>query len=196
MTDVFLPYPYWADNTGGDSDDRGGWDRVQLGSIWLPGLATVTVTTGRAVDSKKTKGKDGATLTDNGSEPAKVQIDLWIGKRADWSIWCAVYPQINPRRAGAIRNPLQLSHPGANFAGVQNVYVKGITLQPPTSKGGMRIKIDCEEWFAQPKKTTATKKVQHLTYSNADPLAAARAANPYAFMPTGADAIDAAFKKF
>lgn len=185
--------PFWL-------DDPKAWSSCQLGPDTLPGIVTVTPDKARDVDVKKTKGKDGASQTDNGTTPGKVTIELWLGTRAHWQAWLAIRPRIDPLRPGSTRTPIEIHHPATDEAGIRNVYVTKITASPPSAKAGRKIRIECNEWFPETKKTKAntgkSAKVKHVTYSHADPLAAARAANPYAFMPTGADAVEAAFKKF
>lgn len=181
--------PYWI-------DDPDAWNHPTIGDVRLPGVCTVVAEKGREIDVKKTKGKDGVTETDNGMEAGTVKIAMQIGNARQWAEWQAVRSKLDPNNPGALKSPMEIQHPACSEAGIRAIVIKKISSTSPTAKAGRTYTFDCVEWFPQPpKKTKASKTVKHVTYSNADPLAAARAANPFAFMPTGADAIDAAFKK-
>lgn len=83
--------PHWTDDGGAtdadpaNADRRGVWDRVSLGGVVLPGVATVEVQQGRKIDDKGAPGRNGARLIDKGAEASKVTIRLrvWTPKQLD-----------------------------------------------------------------------------------------------------------------
>lgn len=154
-----MTQPYWT-GAGGQQDTA--WLFAWLGEDLLPGIAfPVKCSKSRDVDAKKAKGSDGVTLEDNGYTGAKVSITLHIYTPEQWAAWQAVRPKIDPQRPGGTRAPLDILHPEPNEAGVTQVYVKTIESDSPTAKGGKIIKLECIEWFPQPKpvKKAAGKKV-------------------------------------
>lgn len=181
--------PYWL-------DDPDAWNHPIIGDVTLPGICTVVAEKGRDIDVKKTKGKDGATETDNGMEPGTVKISMWLGNRTHWEQWQAIRQKLDPSQPGALKSPMEIVHPACAERGIRNIIIKKISAGTPTAKGGVTYTFDCVEWFAQPKPTKAAKKAKPAeTLQTYDPLRLARAANPTAFMPTDERAIEAAFKK-
>lgn len=153
-----LIYPEW---TGADSAAK-DWDTVYLGGVIIPGTVRIDgLECGIDRDTKKAKGSDKPTSTDNGVKPAKFEIDVWLNSK-QWVEWQSVVDAFNPRRPGRERAPLQIKHPVVNHIGIENVAVISLAPQHPTARGGMHIKIRVEEWFDKPvavKKPTATKPI-------------------------------------
>src|SRR5688500_9115126 len=140
--------PGWT-GRGGVAD--AAWNTVQLGDIILPGVCTVTgFDAGQDVDVKKQKGSDGATLEDNGKDPAEGKIEAQINE-ALWPAWQKIIAKIHPRMPGAARAPREIIHPKPNILGIRDIYVRKISIQGPTARGGMKITIDCIEWCPKPK---------------------------------------------
>ena len=194
-------HPYWIDR--GQEADGTAWNSVILGSSFLPGIAVVTCSVARDVDAKKTKGQDGATLEDNGVEPAEIGIELTLPRRDDWELWQQVLPDIHPRRPGGPRTPLEIVHPAPNMLGIRNIYVKEIIPEPPTAKGGMKVTLRCVEWFPAPKPVKAaagkagtkgakSKPAKRSTADATRRLESLRA-EELAYEPTGIDALERAF---
>lgn len=141
-------FPSWI-------EDPDSWDRVGLADFWLPGICTVSgLEISRAVDIKKTKGSDGATLTDNGIDPATFQIEVRLTAN-EWPLWLAILPKIHPRRAGGTREPQKITHPEPNHVGIENVYIRKIRTSPPSPRSGRTVILDVVEWFPAPKKAKA-----------------------------------------
>ncbi|HMI86269.1 MAG TPA: hypothetical protein VK550_19380 [Polyangiaceae bacterium] len=150
-----MTLPYWADNNPAEA---ARWNTVRLGTVQLPGLCVVTAEKGRDLDTKKAKGQDGYKSTDNGATPGKVTIELTLANRAEWMAWQKARPLIDPNRPGATRSPLEINHPAAADRGIQNIYVTNIKTSPPTARGGMKISLDCEEWFPSVKTSKGAGK--------------------------------------
>lgn len=138
--------PFWADFAE-------AWDYCRLGEDILPGICEVSFENPRDVDKKKSKGKDGRTLTDNGSEGASGEIRVTIWTADQWDEWQTIRPKIDPRKAGALKYPISIVHPMAADAGVDVIYVKNIKAQQPKRGGTYVAVISVEQWFPAPKPT-------------------------------------------
>jgi hypothetical protein len=148
-----------AESFGNWIDDA-QWDTVQLGGVFLPGVATVSrFADGVDVDVQKKRKKEKARLRDNGVAPCAFVITVEL-TAADWQAWVKTLPSIKPRRPGAIRTPLKIVHPLPNLHGVEDVYVKEIEYDEPTARKGLVVKIKVGEWFEEEKDTNASKSVK------------------------------------
>jgi len=137
-------FPSWI-------DDADAWDRVGLADFYLPGICTVSgLEIARDIDVKKTKGSDGATMTDNGIDPAAFSITMHMTAE-EWPMWLAVLPKVHPRRPGGAREPMAIRHPEPNALGITNIYVKTIKVSPPSPRGGYTVTLGVIEWFPAPK---------------------------------------------
>lgn len=74
------------------------WDTVLLGDEDLPGLARVTGSHGRKLDVKSPPGRNGATITDKGYQPAKVEITLKLWTKEQLETWFRIAPTLTYRR--------------------------------------------------------------------------------------------------
>jgi len=146
--------PFWADSEAESS----AWNTVILGKDFLPGICEVEASKGRDLDIKKAKGQDGYTMTDNGATAGKVTITMTLVTKDDWIVWQQIRPRIDPNRPGATRAPLEMSHPETQDRGIQNIVVSSIKGSAPTARAGKVIVIECEEWFAKPKKAKTKSK--------------------------------------
>jgi hypothetical protein len=148
-----MTQPYWAESL--EAAKR--WNNPVLGNVHLPGIWTVTVEKGRDVEFNKAKGKDGGNTKDNGAAQGKVTIEGVIPNRQIWEEWLAIEKDLDPNKPGALKKPLEISHPATERRGIRAVYVVAIKESPPTARGGLRITIECHEWFPAPKPTKAAK---------------------------------------
>lgn len=145
--------PEW---TGADPA-AAAWDTVVLGGTQLPGFCTVDgLECGKDVDTKKAKGADRPTSTDNGLKPAKFEINQWINTSM-WPATQVAMAKLNPRRAGAPREPVQILHPLTTFVEITNVRIISVAPKHPTARGGMHILWKLEEWFDKPKAVAKPK---------------------------------------
>lgn len=142
---------YWVDV------EMGEWDSLTLAGYTVPGIVDVDITEARDVDVKRTKGADKATLEDNGSEPVEIEITITLATRQHWADWQALLPQISPRKAGGVTQPITATHPELTLAGVSAIVITQIQSDAPTAKGGKRIKIRALEWLPKPKPKPASK---------------------------------------
>lgn len=129
----------------------GGHDLAMSGT----GVAKVTGKVGVDLDVKKAKSQDGATIEDNGSKNEPLKL-VWRFTEKDWEAAQRIIADINPRKPGARRSPLELKHPRTDIFGLNLVYVENIET-PDVEKEIYTVTIDLLEWTPQPKKTKATK---------------------------------------
>jgi hypothetical protein len=127
------------------------WFTGTLGGAVLPGVVTVHgLKVGIDCDTKKAKGSDQPTSTDNGLDPSKFEIRVWMNS-AHYAIWQRVLPAFNPRRPGRDRGPLVFLHPATIELGIRNVRVLTIEAEQPSGRQGFVRVLKCEEWFDKPK---------------------------------------------
>lgn len=134
------------------------WDICKLGEVFLPGVVTIEdFEYGQDVDVQKRKKKEKARLRDNGLSPVTFNIRIEL-TAARWHEWLTVLPSIQPRRAGALREPLAIEHPLPNAHGVQEIYIHKIKVDAPSARKGMTIILRVGEWFEEEKEADGAKK--------------------------------------
>jgi len=74
------------------------WDAVYLSGNALPGLARVSATHGRKLDTKSAPGANGARIVDKGYQPAKVDITLKLWTKEQLEAWFRIAPTLTYRR--------------------------------------------------------------------------------------------------
>ena len=154
MTEPKLFAPFWY-----NTFDPLAWDTVWLGGELFPGIASVTGSgLKRKVDVKKPKGSDGASLRDEGMEPAKLEIELVIYNKTGWEDLQGKLPIITPRKKGGLRTPLSIVHPLTRILGINNIYIDSIPI-PDFDKtdGFLTVRFTAIEWFPAPKPVRAGK---------------------------------------
>lgn len=163
-------------------DNPRAWNTCYIGLAELPGIATVSaVPCGPRIDKQKRRKKEGSKLKDEGLKPAEFSIELWM-TAAEWTRWLAILPMIHSVKIGDAREPKQIVHPLPNHMGVKTIYIKSVKPGMPTAKGGFKVTIDVEQWFAEQPDTKAKSKVKSNSV----------VANYYKdpFEPVGIDAIE------
>ncbi len=141
--------PFW-----GEVENNGAtyWDLIIIADLEFVGFATVTGGVSRKIQVNKPKGADGATITDNGYNPAKISITLKLVQQVDWdSFQNDLLPAIHPRRKGGPRTPVVLTHPALNVLGVSRIYFTSINAPVIGSDKIGTVKLDAIEWFPAPK---------------------------------------------
>lgn len=149
--------PVWTTAQGGRA-----WNQLWLGGVSVPGVATPKgVSVGQDVDTKKAKGSDGATSTDNGVKPSKFTIEVKV-TGAKYGAFLTAMQSFNPRRPGAQRAPLDIRHPGVNQFGIKQIRVVDIEMpDAPTGRAGATFVLHCEEWFPIAKPTKSKLKPEN-----------------------------------
>lgn len=134
------------------------WNICQLGEVFLPGVITIEdFEYGQDIDIQKRRKKEKPRIRDNGLAPCAFTIKVEL-RAAQWPEWQRVLPSIQPRREGAVRVPLAISHPLPNSHGVQNIYIHKIKVEPPSARKGMVIMIRVAEWFEEEKESKGPTK--------------------------------------
>lgn len=140
--------PWW--NEAGEGQDQ--WDTlIMAGNTW-PGLATISGSgVKRRIDAKKTKGKDGAILKDNGLDLASISISLRIWTAEHWQRFNELLPTVHPKRKGGVRTPTEIVHPQCNMLGIKAIYISQIQIPDlDRSTGIMTIDFTAIEWVPAP----------------------------------------------
>lgn len=155
MAEPRSAFPGWTG--AGGTGDVTAWNKVVLGDVILPGICSVeSLTCGIDVNTKKAKGHDCPTSTDNGINPARFTIHVWLAEK-HWAAWQEIVDKIHPRRPGRARQPLEIRHPEPNVLGITHVRIISFTGKAPTGSGGKRYEIVVEEWFDEPKPVKVKK---------------------------------------
>ncbi len=118
---------------------------MALGGKIYPGIASVSCPAKRNVDVKKDGKSDGATLQDKGYDPSPVTITLRIVSEEQWDEFQTLLPDVHPRKAGGVRNVLEIVHPKANLLGIFLVYISEIEIGDPTADAGLTITLKAIE---------------------------------------------------
>lgn len=156
--------PFWNEPNGTDD-----WDVLILGGEFMPGIARVQLTVEYDLDTKKPKGSDGWSMTDNGEVPAPLSIELLMWTSAQLREFERVLPLLRAAKKGGRRDPLGIVHPIASLAGIDAVTIKKFTLPMPDSVNGWRVPIEAIQWFPEPKpKTQAIGKGGETPKSTVD----------------------------
>ncbi len=129
------------------------WDTLILGGEVFPGIASIGGSgLKRKIDIKKPKGSDGASLRDEGYEPARLAVELLIYSIADWDLLQALLPLINPRKKGGVRSPLVITHPITRSLGINSIYVDTIPIFDHDKRNQwIKVRFTAIEWFPAPK---------------------------------------------
>lgn len=148
MSTVAFPY-----------EDPSSWDTVELGGIALPGHCRVSVTRSYELDVKKPKGKSHASITYQGTNPAKVTIDVFIWTPQQYKDLRAAFNLIAPQADGPDGVPIV--HPKCTFWNVPSVFIENFSDPANNRSDEMTIQISCVE-FRKASKTTVTKTPKGL----------------------------------
>lgn len=141
--------------------EREAWDVVLLGGTVCPGVATVSGRAPSGLDFQKPKGQKKTFTVDNGDPPVELEIKLELQADEFVQFREEVLPILRPRSKNGGRDPLSISHPIAEFFGVQNVTVDDIDVPSPRSGGTCTITLNCLEWTASPSTVKTKGKVQN-----------------------------------
>jgi hypothetical protein len=129
--------PFWE-------DEPDIWDEIIFDGFAMPGLAIVSASIGRKIDTKSASGSDGATLTDKGYEPGKVDIKLVLWTREQLEDYLRVRPR---RRPNEPRRPIAVEHPALELLNIRSIYINELSSPTPgTVKGTREITIKAIEY--------------------------------------------------
>lgn len=140
-----------------DRDVPMSWDLLFLGGEQWPGICTIDGPgCTRKIDAQAEKGSDGATLKDEGYEPARFTISLQLTTRGQWEDLQRLLPAVHPRKKGGARFPTEICYPSVNLLGISQVYIDKIPIpQKPSAEDCVMVfQMSCVEWFPSPKPVT------------------------------------------
>jgi hypothetical protein len=126
------------------------WDTLHIGGQRMPGLASISGTASRKMDTRSAAGADGARVRDRGYEPAAldVQIRVWTQEQLD-DLEERI-EALHPRQRGTERTPVDVAHPALSLLGIRSAYVTAIGV-PQISGGVMTMQIQLLEWTPTPR---------------------------------------------
>ncbi len=127
------------------------WDRVVISGFPLPGISTCTATTGRKLDTRSVRGRDGARVKDGGYAPAKITVECIVWETHELQALSKALESLQPR-GGSARAPVQISHPSLSAIGISQAYIETISA-PVLEKGKLTTKMTFVEWTAAPPAT-------------------------------------------
>lgn len=144
-----MPTPFWQ---SADEASASQWMLLQVGEVVVPGLTYVEGNLTRDVQVKKAKGKDGATITDNGYQPASFSTVTQIWSDSQWDEYQrTVVPLLDPRKKGKERTAHRLSHPSLTVAGVREAYLVETQVPRPGEDGILYLTHKWLEYIPKPK---------------------------------------------
>lgn len=145
------PLPHWE-------DEPEVWDACFLGGNQLPGVCRVEVTRKWKIDKKSAKGKNGATTTLQGSEPADVTIVCTVLSREDVSELWRLVPLLEPYRGGAKNNDFafDIASPATTWRDIKAIVIESME-GPKLVDGILTLTIKAVE-YCPPAKATGKGK--------------------------------------
>jgi hypothetical protein len=128
------------------------WDTLVLGGDTWPGIARVTVERGRKIDKKSAKGKNKATTTDQGVDPADVTITVRVMSAEDFAALADNVATVEPKAGTSPMVPYDIVHPVAAFRKVTAIVIEKISgpTHPEPSSGQAEVTLKCLEYNAPP----------------------------------------------
>lgn len=134
--------------------DPDSWDRVVLGGVEIPGLASVEdVKVSGRWDIKEAPGTDGAIETYKGYTPASWRIRVRLWTEEQWDLWQAALLKFRPRPGKATPGAFDIIHPATAAWGISSAIVTEVTGPSPGDPDGvLEFILECREYFAPPKK--------------------------------------------
>jgi hypothetical protein len=148
---------FWVDQKKGESVIR-AWDKLQLGTLIFPGLATVTAKTSNQYEAVKLNTNPNANqnttppkyeprLFYKGYNLGSLTAQLQVWTPDDWKVLQNYVKQIRPSATdvGGAIDAWDISHPTAALLGIKTVVVTGVG-DPVISAQTLTLKIDMMEW--------------------------------------------------
>jgi hypothetical protein len=134
--------PFW-------SSDPKTWDTIVLAGAKIPAIVKCKGKKSRKLDVKSPPGSDGATVTDKGYEPAKIDVTLRMHTEEQWIQWQRVSPLVDPKKKGKDRTALTVEHPALAEAGIAKVFIESRGILE-VSGGIGTIELGFVEWTRDP----------------------------------------------
>jgi hypothetical protein len=126
------------------------WDTLHIAGQRVPGVAHVTGTAARKIDTRSAAGADGARVRDRGYEPAALDVQIRIWTEEQLEELEQILEPLHPRQRGTERTPVDVAHPGLAMLGIRSAYVTAVGI-PQISGGVMTLTVRLLEWTAAPR---------------------------------------------
>jgi hypothetical protein len=144
------------------------WNKVLLGSIWLPGVCVLSIDKcGRDIDQQKQKGSNKAYSEDSGRNLATgtILVQLPGIKGPQYDAWVQAIATLDPASPTASTGPIEIVHPNTRLRGIKAIRIIEITSPSPTAREGYCPAIKWIEYSEKPKevKKAATKPSKPFT---------------------------------
>ncbi len=129
-------------------NESGSWNKVMLAGKELPGIAHVSIDWDVEINVHKAKGKSGATTTEQGVDPAKIDIELMITTKDQLNEWFSQFQDLwhLKGKGGAV----PILHPKTLGYRIKSVILK--SLKDDSGKEGegdrYRVRIECLQFLA------------------------------------------------
>jgi hypothetical protein len=157
-------------------DDPESWNTVVLAGIKVPGLAKVVGNVSRKLDVKNAKGVDGATVTDDGADPSKIEITILLRSRAEWASFQQLIPLLNPNVKKGTAAAIDVSYPSLSLYGIRQMYVEEMSTPVDGSVSQTKeVTIRGMGWLPPPAKPKSSKSATPDTSASDQSLAYALA---------------------
>lgn len=133
--------PFWY-------TDALAWDNVVLGDIICPGSANSieNLSSGRKVDIKEAPGKDGASLVDQGKEPAKFTIVCTLATPQELREWSELVNRVRVKQ-GEAPEAFSCAHPQLAMLNITSCYVLEVSGLDHQGAGVWVGKLSCLEFI-------------------------------------------------
>jgi hypothetical protein len=150
-----MAMPFWYDPPA--ADGRTAWDVLILGGGKVPGIARVEARLGRRLDMKKAKGAHGASLTDEGYDPAQITITITIWEREHLDALRNFVAKLRPKST-ADPAAVDVVHPQLQFLGITSIFIKEISAPRPVGQGLYDVVFQAIEYMPLPKRGKSASK--------------------------------------
>lgn len=138
--------------------EQGIWDTFVLGGKRMPGVWRLRLKLPTGIHKRKGKGKRGAHLRDEGSEPRELDCKGVLNTPEDLLLADDLRDFICGLVPGDASNPLQIVHEAANYFRVGAVVIGNVDIDHPDPVDGWEWNLQLFEW--QPDTQIKTVKDQ------------------------------------
>lgn len=187
----WYPSPHQFDGVKYDGEatsTENAWDVCTLGSNRLPGLAKLRIRKGRKLDKKRPPGAHFATVTDQGYNPAELELTLIIWTPLQWDTFQDMMPVLEPPATKGYAAPtFDIVHPAAAVRSVKAIVIEDIEgpFDSSVVKGAMEFRFKMIQFFPPPKNLNATNTPKNAIAPRANALSQPTApTDPATVLPT------------
>jgi len=144
------------------------WHTLKIDGVALPGMAKVEIKIKDNRDKQKSPGANKTRTRNKGSDGASLKITIELADDEDIKKFESVaVPILRKRSNKAAPDPHRITHPLASMWGISVVTIGEISVPAPSSKDGMKVSFDLDEWSPEPK---AAKQPKEAPKSEEEPF--------------------------